>query len=125
MAAVRRLLFLLAVPARNVAWRTRRINGISAVRICAAFDRRNHHSHIQYIMSSPDAPVIASLVASDDDRQTVHFGFENTYARLPEHFYARVDPTPVAAPGLVKVNVELARNLGLDPHALASEQGVM
>jgi uncharacterized protein YdiU (UPF0061 family) len=76
-------------------------------------------------MSSPDAPVIASLATSDDDRQTVHFGFENTYARLPEHFYARVDPTPVAAPGLVKVNVELAQNLGLDPNALAGEQGVM
>ena len=27
-----------------------------------------------------------------------HFSFENTYARLPEHFYARLAPTPVAAP---------------------------
>ena len=33
-------------------------------------------------------------------------------------------PTPVAAPRLVKVNEELARKLGLDPSALASEQGV-
>ena len=31
---------------------------------------------------------------------------------------------PVASPRLVKLNVELARNLGLDPDALASEQGV-
>jgi serine/tyrosine/threonine adenylyltransferase len=52
------------------------------------------------------------------------FGFENTYARLPEHFYARLSPTPVAAPRLVKLNEELARKLGLDPSALASEQGV-
>ena len=41
----------------------------------------------------------------------VRFSFDNTYARLPEHFYARLDPTPVAAPRLVKVNVELAREL--------------
>ena len=35
-----------------------------------------------------------------------------------------MNPTPVAAPRLVKVNVELARNLGLDPDALASAPGV-
>ncbi len=56
--------------------------------------------------------------------QTVDFGFENTYARLPERFYERLSPTPVAAPQLVKVNVELARSLGLDPDALASAEGV-
>jgi uncharacterized protein YdiU (UPF0061 family) len=50
--------------------------------------------------------------------------FENTYARLPERFYARVDPTPVAAPGLVKVNAELASHLGLDADALGSSEGV-
>ena len=55
---------------------------------------------------------------------TVRFRFHNSYARLPERFYARVNPTPVAVPRLVKVNVELARNLGLDPLALASPQGV-
>src|SRR6202451_4477210 len=71
-------------------------------------------------MSSPDAPAIAPE-ASD---HAVRFGFENTYARLPEHFYARLDPTPVAAPRLVKLNVALARNLGLDPDALANARGV-
>jgi uncharacterized protein YdiU (UPF0061 family) len=54
----------------------------------------------------------------------VRFGFENTFARLPEHFYARLDPTPVATPRLIKLNAELARELGLDPEALASEEGV-
>ncbi len=52
------------------------------------------------------------------------FGFDNTYARLPERFHARVAPTPVAAPRLIKVNVELARALGIDPEWLASEEGV-
>ncbi len=56
--------------------------------------------------------------------QHVHFAFDNTYARLPEHFYARLDPTPVAEARIVKVNVELARELGLDADALTSEEGV-
>jgi serine/tyrosine/threonine adenylyltransferase len=75
-------------------------------------------------MSSSDASPIAWPAASDPDLDSFRFGFENTYARLPERFYSRLDPTPVAAPRLVKVNVELARNLGLDPDALASAQGV-
>ena len=54
----------------------------------------------------------------------VRFGFRNTYARLPERFYARVNPSPVAAPRLIKLNVELAEQLGLDPDALASQEGV-
>ncbi len=75
-------------------------------------------------MSSPDASAIASSATSGADDHAVRFAFENTYARLPEHFYARLNPTPVAAPRLVKLNVELARELGLDPDALASAQGV-
>ena len=68
-------------------------------------------------MSSPDAPATGAPTVSEVSQSPVRFGFENTYARLPERFYARVDPTPVAAPGLIKVNVELALHLGLDPDA--------
>ena len=50
--------------------------------------------------------------------------FDNSYAKLPERFYARLAPTPVAAPRLVKLNRALAMQLGLDPEALASPQGV-
>ena len=75
-------------------------------------------------MSSPQAPTIASPATSDPDQQPVQFGYENTYARLPERFYARVDPTPVAAPRLIKINTQLAMKLGLNPDELASEQGV-
>src|SRR5580700_4716907 len=74
-------------------------------------------------MSASDASPIR-LPAASPDSHSVRFNFENTYARLPEHFYARLDPTPVAAPRLVKLNVELARDLGLDPDALASPRGV-
>jgi serine/tyrosine/threonine adenylyltransferase len=75
-------------------------------------------------MSSPNAPATVSPATSDPDHSPICFGFKNTYARLPERFYARLNPTPVGAPRLVKVNVELARSLGLDPDALASLQGV-
>ncbi len=73
-------------------------------------------------MSSSNASPV-SLPAAPEG-QFVNFHFDNTYARLPEQFYARVNPTPVAAPRLVKVNEQLARQLGLDPDALASAEGV-
>ena len=75
-------------------------------------------------MSSRDTPATDSLDTPESLPPSVHFSFENTYARLPERFYARLAPTPVAAPQLVKVNVELARSLGLDPNALTSTEGV-
>ncbi len=49
---------------------------------------------------------------------------ENSYAQLPERFFSRLPPTRVAAPQLVKLNVALARELGLDPDFLASPEGV-
>ena len=52
------------------------------------------------------------------------FPFDNSYARLPDRFYARLDPTPVAAPRLIRLNRDLAVELGLDPDALAAPQGV-
>jgi uncharacterized protein YdiU (UPF0061 family) len=55
---------------------------------------------------------------------TVRFGFDNTYARLPQTFYSRLNPTPVAAPQLIQLNVELAHFLNLDPTALATPQGI-
>jgi uncharacterized protein YdiU (UPF0061 family) len=50
--------------------------------------------------------------------------FQNTYARLPDRFFARLAPTPVSAPRLVKLNRPLALELGLDPDELASPAGV-
>ena len=71
-------------------------------------------------MTSPDTTTVASAIASGP----VRFSFDNTYARLPERFYARVNPVPVAAPQLIKVNAELALQLRLDPNALATPAGV-
>jgi serine/tyrosine/threonine adenylyltransferase len=50
--------------------------------------------------------------------------FEHSYAGLPNRFFARVAPTPVAAPKLIKLNRQLAADLQLDPEWLASEEGV-
>src|ERR1700737_890663 len=54
---------------------------------------------------------------------TVHFPFENTYAALPANFFARVAPTPVTSPRLIKLNRPLAVQLGLDPDRLDSPGG--
>jgi uncharacterized protein YdiU (UPF0061 family) len=75
-------------------------------------------------MSSPDALAPVSPALSGLDQPPVRFHFKNTYVHLPARFYARVNPTRVVAPRLIKVNVELALSLGLDPDALASQQGV-
>ena len=50
--------------------------------------------------------------------------FDNSYARLPERFFTRLRPTPVAAPRLVRLNTKLALDLGLDPERLATPEGV-
>ena len=50
--------------------------------------------------------------------------FNNSYARLPERFFARVPPTPVAAPRLIRANRALAAELGIDPDWLAGPEGV-
>src|SRR5215469_8942262 len=74
-------------------------------------------------MTSPNIPLDGPRLSPSLAGQLC-FAFDNTFARLPERFYVRVDPTPVAAPHIVKVNVELARELGIDADALTSEHGV-
>lgn len=51
------------------------------------------------------------------------FAFDNSYARLPERFYARVRPARVRAPRVLKVNVALAELLGVSAEALAADGG--
>ncbi|KFE34553.1 protein adenylyltransferase SelO [Thioclava atlantica] len=50
--------------------------------------------------------------------------FDNSYARLPERFFARQSPEPVKAPELIVLNRDLAGRLGLDPDWLAGPEGV-
>jgi uncharacterized protein YdiU (UPF0061 family) len=50
--------------------------------------------------------------------------FDNSYARLPERFYTKMAPTPVARPKLLALNEDLAKRLGWDPAALREDDGV-
>ena len=52
------------------------------------------------------------------------WNFENSYARLPEVFYARQQPAPVKHPELVLLNEPLAKALNLNPGEL-SREGVL
>ncbi len=54
----------------------------------------------------------------------ISFPFNNSYAHLPEAFYARVPPTPVEKPKLIRLNDALARQLYLDPDKLATDEGI-
>jgi serine/tyrosine/threonine adenylyltransferase len=48
--------------------------------------------------------------------------FSNSYARLPENFFAGLSPIPVAKPGLIKFNESLAAELGIDTRGLEPEE---
>src|SRR5215510_9190493 len=68
----------------------------------------------------PLTPVTTTLPPTSD------FGggqFDNSYARLPPRFYARLQPTPVRSPRMVKFNYPLAEELGLEAKRLDSEVG--
>ncbi|MDJ0853845.1 MAG: YdiU family protein [Desulfobacterales bacterium] len=49
--------------------------------------------------------------------------FDNSYARLPEAFYVRLNPIPVRMPTLVVFNTALAHSLGLNSDALKGDDG--
>ena len=48
--------------------------------------------------------------------------FDNSYSRLPGHFFARLMPTTVTSPNLIKLNFGLAKSLGIDPEGLSAEE---
>jgi uncharacterized protein YdiU (UPF0061 family) len=54
----------------------------------------------------------------------VRVPFDNSYARLPEHFFARVTPAQPPAPALVRLNRPLAAELGLNADWLAGPEGL-
>ncbi|MDA8747917.1 YdiU family protein [Litoreibacter sp.] len=50
--------------------------------------------------------------------------FDNSYARLPERFYTRMQAEPVSHPKLLKLNTALAEAMGLDAEWLSAEDGL-
>jgi serine/tyrosine/threonine adenylyltransferase len=67
---------------------------------------------------------MAAMNQMTDVARANMFAFDNSYVRLPQRFYARLDPTPVADPKLIRINEPLARDLGIDPVRLSSPEGV-
>ncbi len=55
---------------------------------------------------------------------TVQLPFDNSYARMPARFYAPVEPMKPPAPRLIRLNGELASELGLDAEQLAGAEGL-
>jgi serine/tyrosine/threonine adenylyltransferase len=60
---------------------------------------------------------------SKPNRPDAGWNFDNSYARLPEAFYAQLNPVPVREPQLVVFNEPLAKSLGLNPNALKGDEG--
>lgn len=56
-------------------------------------------------------------------RQTSPFNFDNSYSRLAEKLFARVQPSRVSHPKLTLFNSELALSLGLNATELKGEEG--
>ena len=55
-------------------------------------------------------------------RTLENLNFDNSYTRLPEYFYQRVDPSPLEGTHLISVNPEVATLLDLDPDSLDSDE---
>jgi uncharacterized protein YdiU (UPF0061 family) len=53
----------------------------------------------------------------------VGWHFDNSYARLPESFFARLNPVPVRSPRMAVFNHALGASLGLNTEALADDSG--
>lgn len=52
------------------------------------------------------------------------FPFDNSYARLPDAFFTPIEPTPVSAPVMIRLNHDLATELGIDAARLDSAEGL-
>ncbi|SMX28794.1 hypothetical protein TRP8649_02920 [Pelagimonas phthalicica] len=52
---------------------------------------------------------------------TMHIPFDNSYARLPEAFFSRQAPMPVAKPSLIAFNEDLAKELGITGHPTSDD----
>jgi uncharacterized protein YdiU (UPF0061 family) len=57
-------------------------------------------------------------------RTQMQVPFDNSYARLPERFFASVRPLQSPSPALIQVNEQLASELRIDPEWLKSSAGL-
>lgn len=64
---------------------------------------------------------MATLTRSADDHNLVGWRFDNTYARLPDVFFAPAQPATVRGPEVSILNIPLATELGLNVSGLSAE----
>lgn len=55
---------------------------------------------------------------------SIGWNFDNSYARLPNFFYTKMNFNPVSSPKLIILNEEVAKSLGLNSHELKTEEGI-
>lgn len=60
-------------------------------------------------------------IAMNNDKNQFGWNFDNTYSRLSDAFFEKVNPTPVSKPTMVIFNEEVARNLGLNAEMLSAQ----
>ncbi|MBW7475793.1 YdiU family protein [Paenibacillus oenotherae] len=60
----------------------------------------------------------------DNARIEAGWNFDNSYARLPESLFTKLDPTAVSSPKLIILNHPLAASLGLNVEALQGDDGI-
>ena len=82
------------------------------------------YAYFNALPAPPICRLFLDTKCSPQLKATDVFPFDNSYARLPERLFARLPPTPVAAPRLIRLNEALARHLRLDPDKLTSPEGV-
>jgi uncharacterized protein YdiU (UPF0061 family) len=82
-----------------------------------------HPAVLESETAMADLPVMLDAPQADT-LGTPTLPFNNSYSQLPDRFFARLAPTPVKEPRLIRVNEPLARHLGLDPDWLKSPDGV-
>ncbi|WP_260293062.1 protein adenylyltransferase SelO family protein [Sedimenticola hydrogenitrophicus] len=51
-----------------------------------------------------------------------NLNFDNSYVRLPGHFYQRIDPSPLEGAHLISINPDVARLLDLDLELLNPDE---
>ena len=71
-----------------------------------------------------NAVVPSAEAAIDVADSSLSFNFDNSYARALEGLYVPWQPAPSPAPRLIRLNRELAEELGLDADALATPRGL-
>lgn len=54
----------------------------------------------------------------------IGWNFDNSYEKLPDRFFTRIEPIPVKSPELVILNDTLAKTLGLNVEGLNTAEGI-